>query len=103
MGLDEYDVADELARDRVWQMRDQSWWNDLRGVFNLQARNGYVNKGLNLDKIKLFPQMTKSELKKFLKSKEQNRQRVHAEISDDQEDEIYFDNDGRNPIADFIK
>ena len=68
MGLDEYDVADErqheIGFDR-WELNlDNMTYEDL---INLQARIGYVNKGLNLDKIKSFPQMSKAELKTFLK------------------------------------
>jgi hypothetical protein len=31
-------------------------------LMKLQERIGYVNKGLNLDRIKSFPKMKKSEL-----------------------------------------
>lgn len=68
MGLDEYDVADErqheIGFDRYEINIDDMTYEEL---LNLQARIGYVNKGLNLDDIKSFPQMTKAELKKFIK------------------------------------
>ena len=70
MGLDEYDVADErqheIGFDR-WEVNlDNMTYEEL---LQLQARIGYVNKGLNLDKIRSFPQMTKMELKHHLKQK----------------------------------
>lgn len=72
MGLDEYDVADErqheIGFDR-WEINpDNMTYEEL---LQLQARIGYVNKGLDLDRIKSFPQMTKMELQKFLKKQEQ--------------------------------
>tara|TARA_B110000285_G_C14786259_1_gene450880 strand:- start:326 stop:553 length:228 start_codon:yes stop_codon:yes gene_type:complete len=39
----------------------------------LQERIGYVNKGLNLDRIRSFPQMKKSELQKFLKNEAKSK------------------------------
>ena len=72
MGLDEYDVADErqheIGFDR-WEINpDNMTYEEL---LQLQARIGYVNKGLDLDRIKSFPQMTKMELQKFLKKQQQ--------------------------------
>lgn len=63
MGLDEYDVADErqheIGFDR-WEVNlDNMTYEEL---LQLQERIGYVDKGLNLDKIRSFPQMKKSEL-----------------------------------------
>ena len=68
MGLDEYDVADErqheIGFDR-WEINlDTMTYEELLA---LQERIGYVNKGLDLDAIKSFPQMRRSELQKFLK------------------------------------
>lgn len=68
MGLDEYDVADErqheIGFDR-WEINlDDMTYEDL---LNLQERIGYVNKGLDLNRIKSFPQMRRHELQKFLK------------------------------------
>lgn len=68
MGLDEYDVADErqheIGFDR-WEINlDNMTYEEL---LSLQERIGYVNKGLDLNKIRSFPQMKKSELQKFLK------------------------------------
>ena len=56
MGLDEYDVADErqheIGFDR-WEVNlDTMTYEEL---MQLQERIGYVNKGLNLDRIKSFP------------------------------------------------
>lgn len=39
----------------------------------MQERIGYVNKGLNLDRIRSFPQMKKSELQKFLKNEAKSK------------------------------
>lgn len=63
MGLDEYDVADErqheIGFDR-WEINlDNMTYEELVA---LQERIGYVNKGLDLDAIKSFPQMRRSEL-----------------------------------------
>ena len=74
MGLDEYDVADErqheIGFDR-WEVNlDNMTYEEL---LQLQARIGYVNKGLNLDKIRSFPQMTKMELKHHLKQKNRSQ------------------------------
>ena len=60
MGLDEFDVADErqheIGFDR-WEINlDQMTYEEL---MSLQERIGYVNKGLNLEKIKSFPKMSK--------------------------------------------
>lgn len=60
MGLDEFDVADErqheIGFDR-WEINlDLMTYEEL---MSLQERIGYVNKGLNLDKIKSFPKMSK--------------------------------------------
>mmetsp|Transcript_22985 Transcript_22985/g.35491 ORF Transcript_22985/g.35491 Transcript_22985/m.35491 type:complete len:95 (-) Transcript_22985:1218-1502(-) len=68
MGLDEYDVADErqheIGFDR-WEVNiDNMTYEELLA---LQERIGYVNKGLDLNRIKSFPQMSKENLKKFLK------------------------------------
>ena len=56
MGLDEYDVADErqheIGFDR-WEINlDDMTYEEL---MRLQERIGYVNKGLNLDRIRSFP------------------------------------------------
>jgi len=56
MGLDEYDVADErqheIGFDR-WEINlDNMTYEEL---LSLQERIGYVDKGLDLNRIKSFP------------------------------------------------
>ena len=56
MGLDEYDVADErqheIGFDR-WEINiDEMTYEELLA---LQERIGYVDKGLDVKKIKAFP------------------------------------------------
>lgn len=81
MGLDEYDVADErqheIGFDR-WEINlDVMSYEDL---LRLQERIGYVNKGLNYNRIMAFPRMSKNELQKFLKDLERKkRQEEKAE------------------------
>ena len=81
MGLDEYDVADErqheIGFDR-WEINlDDMTYEEL---MRLQERIGYVNKGLNLDRIRSFPQMKKAELQKFLKKgQKKNLSKVEEE------------------------
>jgi hypothetical protein len=74
MGLDEYDVADErqheIGFDR-WEVNlDNMTYEEL---MQLQERIGYVDKGLNLDRIRSFPQMKKSELQKFIKNEKKSK------------------------------
>lgn len=76
MGLDEYDVADErqheIGFDR-WEINlDNMSYEELLA---LQARIGYVNKGLDLDSIRQFPQMTKAQLRQYLKESKKQSQK----------------------------
>ena len=68
MGLDEYDVADErqheIGFDRCEINLDNMTYEEL---LSLQERIGYVDKGLDINRIQSFPQMNKSQLQKFLK------------------------------------
>jgi hypothetical protein len=80
MGLDEYDVADErqheIGFDR-WEVNlDNMTYEEL---MQLQERIGYVDKGLNLDRIRSFPQMKKSELQKFLKNEKKSKPMLEEE------------------------
>ena len=75
MGLDEYDVADErqheIGFDR-WEVNlDDMTYEEMLA---LQERIGYVNKGLDVGKIKSYPQFTKQELQRLLKQKSKEKE-----------------------------